>query len=841
MARRGRPRKDGSRPPEITVEQTAAQTVRNYIPTPTLAKFHNDDSSLVRLVFGPVGCLPGHVEFLTPSGWKRLDAYQIGDKVAEWNPVDGSIVYNTDVDYVRLPATQWYTFKSKSSSFSLTCSEEHTMPVVSRVGKRLVHTAKNATELSLLRGQHKLVSTFTVPNRQHRVSDSLIRYAVAVNADGSRVKECPNAIQFGFVKQRKVERLTEILDDLNIEYNIREYKNLPKYRGRSYYCIYIPKSPYTEKSFTGSFWWEMGGDELVTAVNELEFWDGTRKGPSRSLVVFSTSREEDVPFIQYAAAAAGYRSTLAVEQYACRENPLYTIKLIADNSVKHGLWIRKDSTVVNNGEEFAEKFCFTTSTGYFVIRTEGNVLVSGNSGKSVGMVMECLYRALQQEPNKQNVRRSRCAIIRNSYPMLKTTTIQTFTEWIPQTICPIVWSPPITGKLKIDDIGDGTALDFEVLFLALDNPRDIEKLKSLELTFAWINEASGVDKSVLDMLVGRTGRFPPLADAAVTWNGVFMDSNLVDTTHWLYKLFEEEKPEIKFQDGRVRGYTLYKQPPALLYNADKKSYRPNPEAENIDNHALGYDYYLQQIPGKSFDWINVFVLGNYGTVRDGKVVYPAFSEDIHVVKKLVPNQAIPICVGLDFGLNPSAVFTQHTPDGRLLVLRDLTSSNSGIRRFAQERLIPTIGEYYPNSQLVFYGDPAGNQRAQTNERTCFQELRNAGIVVKAAPTNEIRARIEAVDHFLCSLRDGKPAFLIDGEACPTLLRGFRGSYNYKRVVFAGTERYEDKPNKSDDTSHVHDALQYAALVARGVAVKAAKRQVINKPRNYYGASSIGGY
>ena len=47
------------------------------------------------------------------------------------------------------------------------------------------------------------------------------------------------------------------------------------------------------------------------------------------------------------------------------------------------------------------------------------------SGKSVSCCVEIFRRALAQEPNKNGLRRSRWAIIRNTNPQLKTTTIKT--------------------------------------------------------------------------------------------------------------------------------------------------------------------------------------------------------------------------------------------------------------------------------------------------------------------------------------------------------------------------------------------------------------------------------
>jgi hypothetical protein len=43
-----------------------------------------------------------------------------------------------------------------------------------------------------------------------------------------------------------------------------------------------------------------------------------------------------------------------------------------------------------------------------------------------------------------------------------------------------------------------------------------------------------------------------------------------------------------------------------------------------------------------------------------------------------------------------------------------------------------------------------------------------------------------------------------------LIKGFRGEYRMRRLQVVGQERYTDKPEKNL-VSHIHDALQYAAL------------------------------
>lgn len=444
------------------------------------------------------------------------------------------------------------------------------------------------------------------------------------------------------------------------------------------------------------------------------------------------------------------------------------------------------------------------------------------SGKSTSCCFEVFSRALEQHPSPDGVRRSRWAAIRNTYPELKSTTIKTWEDWF-RDIHVMKWDTPISSTIRIKDIGDGTALELEVLFIAIDRPEDVNKLRSLELTGAWINEASEVEKAVLDMLTQRVGRYPSKRVGGPSWTGIIMDTNPPDDDHWWYKLAEEEKPE---------SYRFFDQPGGLYIDRDKKSptfgqYLPNPKAENVDNLAFGYQYYLNQLPGKTEDWIRVFVLGEYGTTLDGKPVYPEWNESVHLAKNpLKPIPGLPVLLAFDFGLTPACAFVQLNAKGQFIVLDELVSEDMGIRQFYSEVVLPLRRNKYAGMAIQACGDPAGNTRSQTDEKTCIQELLSLGLVCELAPTNEFVARREAVAFFLQRLSGGEPGFLID-PSCKMLRKGFNGGYRYERLRVGGAARFKDRPVK-DKFSHIHDALQYACLQMRADMNPVRARQVVTK-------------
>lgn len=428
-------------------------------------------------------------------------------------------------------------------------------------------------------------------------------------------------------------------------------------------------------------------------------------------------------------------------------------------------------------------------------------------GKSVGCAMELLARSYRQAPHTDGVRRTRWGIIRNTFPELRSTTINTVKDWLPPEIFHVKSSFPLTGTLAFA-LPDGTRVQSEWVFMAIDQPEEVKKLKSLELTGVWMNEASELSREVLDMAMSRIARYPSKEmQGGSTWSGIIMDTNAPSEDSWWYELFEQDKPE---------GYVVYHQPPAVMEVLDpitqKMKWVGHPDAENIGHLELGYEYYLRQVPGKSRAWINVFLCALYGESLVGRPVFMGeFDANAHVSKEVLKaDRTLPVIMGIDFGLYPAAIFGQIDRMGTLRILfESVPNTDVSLEAFIEDYITPAVFTNFQGCSLVAYGDPAGRGRSAIDKRTPFQVLGVNGIRATPTYTNEFLPRRDAVASFL-NRRDG---FLLSSQ-CVNLRRALLRDYRYEKLS-GGSGEFKTRPMKNM-ASHPCDALQYLCLGVRGM-------------------------
>ena len=449
----------------------------------------------------------------------------------------------------------------------------------------------------------------------------------------------------------------------------------------------------------------------------------------------------------------------------------------------------------------------------FIVGIRGPV----GSGKSVCCVAKILRSAQMQPVAKDGYRHSRYAIIRNTMPELKSTTMKTWHQWIPKSIGKWVGQGPPTHTI-IDPVNK---INMEVMFVALDTEDDVKKVLSLELTSAWVNEAREVPKAIIDGLTARIGRFNPDIDSMDTFAynpQLILDTNPPEDDHW-WAVLAENQVNTTFgrqihasmteseNELRETGLLMPHQP---LFNFYAQPGAYHRHAENIENLAPGY--YARTKAGKTEAWIDVYINGNYGFVQAGQAVFPEWNDQLHCQKiPLIPG--VQIQIGLDFGMSPAAVFGQHTPEGQWRIYSEIIGEGMNVYEFA-DAIRQHVAEQYHGYRIgKITGDPYGDNRspADKQSRTTFQILASLKIHAVPSPdkTNDIVRRLAAVQRPLTKLIGGQPGLIIHPNAVLTR-KAMAGGYCYERVKVAGEPRYKEKPKK-DRYSDPADALQYLLL------------------------------
>lgn len=420
-------------------------------------------------------------------------------------------------------------------------------------------------------------------------------------------------------------------------------------------------------------------------------------------------------------------------------------------------------------------------------------------GKSTVGLMDLKDRAVLQNPFN-GVRRTKFGILRNTSSQLKA------------TIKPIIdqWFGTLTnntmGTWRLTDatfearfmLPDKTLVHSEFIMLPADTPEDVRRLLSLELSAGWVEEAREIDPEVLSGFQGRVNRFPNRASGGVTYPGLICSTNPPPVGGFWHKMITDPPANTE----------VFIQPPALLEDGSI-----NPNAENLAN--LAPDYYVNLIPGKSEDWVNVYLENQFGAGDLGQPIYRStFKRSFHVSDKplsAIPQSTNPLIVGMDNGLTAAAAIGQQDARGRVNILGEAyvpDGETMGVETYLDRLLIPLLRGKFPQfhpENIVFVLDPACFARSQVDEKTIAQAVMNRGYKVVRASTNDPERRIQAVEGLLTRQIDGGAGFLID-PCCTHTIDTLEWGHRYKKSASGLTTGQLEK----NHYSHQGDSVMYLA-------------------------------
>lgn len=326
------------------------------------------------LVEAGAGCVDKDTQFLTPSGWKYISDYKTDDLVAEWDK-EGNINFKKPSNYIKLKSQTLNHIKS--NTVDMVICDDHKVPYTTESGNfktKQFSEIKNFSKLKIPRTYNNIISS-----NSFDCSDELIRVLVMQSADGSEIKNIKKfKIRIQVKKQRKKERVIKLLNEANINFSLQE--NSDGYQAITYY-------PPSKIAFKGlSCLWACDTRQLKIVGEEISYWDSANTQRKNVSSLRFTGNKKDAELVQHAwhILTRNY-VTVVKDPRSYKKEDLYNVlassRKISDLTFKSSR-SRKLSTITPYNTIDGYKYCFTTSTGFWLARRNNKVFPTGNCGKS---------------------------------------------------------------------------------------------------------------------------------------------------------------------------------------------------------------------------------------------------------------------------------------------------------------------------------------------------------------------------------------------------------------------------------------------------------------------------
>lgn len=307
-------------------------------------------------------CLTGDHEVLTFDGWKRIDEWA-GGHIACWSP--NETISFQKAKQVNFPF-KGLMYHQKSQRIDQIATGDHVCP-----------GWNPTTGVFEPRKARDMVSGFCIPYTGTRdktargINPDELRLLVATQADGHYTKD--GALRFHFKRERKIIRLKELLRRTSIKWSA-----LPNADGSTTISILSRHLPlflhlFREKTF-GAWILDVNAEVFF---EELELWDGYRAGPTS--IQYSTVNKTNAEWIQALAHTSGMATSFSVKRTNhAKWQPSYVLSIWLAPSNRNQLPSRPAKIKFTG-----TVYCAETTTGFFLVRRNGTVWVTGNSAQKL--------------------------------------------------------------------------------------------------------------------------------------------------------------------------------------------------------------------------------------------------------------------------------------------------------------------------------------------------------------------------------------------------------------------------------------------------------------------------
>lgn len=328
-------------------------------------------------------CFDSLHELYTRRGWKPIESITEEMEILQSDEV-GNLSFTKPQEIIKKFLDNETLISLEGRRVSQAITKNHRVLLNKRRGGTITVFAE-----SIKKQDNKHSIPLAGCHLEERLPDDIQRFIAAVQADAKLTfskgqttsgrghrEHMPNrAIEFGFTKQRKINRLRELLERLEIFDAERKDS-----RNTFYISGFSELSRLVDLLLDGAKEFKAGQEILFgdAFLDELEFWDGNGKQ-------YYTNSEINARFVATVAALNDRAASVNSD-----DQGHWTVVLSSDTQRK------LDSIRTTEKSYTGYVYCVTVPDGYLITRRNGSISLSGNSqftsycwaGRRIGVEMQ---------------------------------------------------------------------------------------------------------------------------------------------------------------------------------------------------------------------------------------------------------------------------------------------------------------------------------------------------------------------------------------------------------------------------------------------------------------------
>lgn len=314
-------------------------------------------------------CYSEDTEVLTPAGWKVFRELSQEDLVMQVE--DGVGVFVKPLDYV-VKEHNGVLLNYKSKFNDLLVTPKHKMVSLDFNKKEYTHTAE---DLPRSKG-HSYRKSVWYEGSGVPLTDDQIKFIIAVAAD-SKVdtrKSGKRVAHFSFIKERKITRLKNLLEKLDLVYTEFDKSVHDWACGRKYHTFNVTLPEWViEKGLPLNWLQDLNFKQKTLVLDEIILWDGNLvKG--RDSFEFSSKLKHEAELVANLAITNNQHANISF-----RKNDLgewFVVKVSRNKTTAS-----YQRVIVTEVNYTGKVYCVTVPSGKILVRRNGKVVVCGNCDK----------------------------------------------------------------------------------------------------------------------------------------------------------------------------------------------------------------------------------------------------------------------------------------------------------------------------------------------------------------------------------------------------------------------------------------------------------------------------